>query len=57
LVDALPSEQNDEWLIQRRYLSVESMALILTEPADAEPAKVEEVIARPPSRVSPRVRA
>jgi hypothetical protein len=29
LAGALLSEQNDEWLIQRRYLSVESIALIL----------------------------
>jgi transposase-like protein len=29
LAGALLSEQNDEWLAQRRYLSVESMALIL----------------------------
>jgi putative transposase len=28
LAGALLSEQNDEWLIQRRYLSAESMALI-----------------------------
>jgi putative transposase len=45
LVGALLSEQNDEWLVQRRYLSVESMALILAEPADAPPAQAEEVIA------------
>ena len=39
LVGALLSEQNDEWLVQRRYLSVESMALILAEPTDPEPAQ------------------
>ncbi|MFZ0379931.1 MAG: transposase [Solirubrobacteraceae bacterium] len=30
LAGALLSEQNDEWLVQHRYLSVESMALILS---------------------------
>ncbi len=29
LAGALLSEPNDEWLVQRRYLSVESIALIL----------------------------
>ena len=43
LVGALLSEQNDEWLMQRRYLSVESMALTLAEPDT--PPDTEEVIA------------
>ena len=37
LAGALLSEQNDEWLVQRRYLSVESMALICAEAATPEP--------------------
>ena len=40
LAGALLSEQNDEWLIQRRYLSVESMALTLAE-RDPEPQPKE----------------
>ena len=45
LAGALLLEQNDEWLIQRRYLSAESMALVLApESADIEtPVEVEEV--------------
>jgi putative transposase len=37
LAGALLCEQNDEWLVQRRYLSAESMALTLagtSEPQD-----------------------
>jgi putative transposase len=45
LAGALLSEQNDEWLVQRRYLSAESMALILSDPAASEP----------PPRVEPEV--
>ena len=44
LVGALLSEQNDEWLVQRRYLSVESIALILTEPTDPEPPQADQEV-------------
>jgi len=39
LAGALLSEQNDEWLVQRRYLSVESMQLIL----DARPYETDSL--------------
>jgi transposase-like protein len=38
LAGALLSEQNDEWLVQRRYLSVESMALILSAGLSGDPS-------------------
>ncbi len=41
LAGALLSEQNDEWLIQRRYLSVESMALTLAERDPEQPQPKE----------------
>lgn len=44
LAGALLLEQNDEWLVQRRYLSAESMALVLTEPTDS--AVESEEVAR-----------
>jgi hypothetical protein len=43
LVGALLSEPNDDWLLQRRYLSVASMALTPAEPDT--PPDTEEVIA------------
>ena len=44
LAGALLSEQNDEWLVARRYLSAESMALILTSPDNSEqPAPIQDL--------------
>ena len=47
LAGALLSEQNDEWLVQRRYLSAESMQLILatgwTEENSLEQQQQKEV--------------
>jgi len=45
LAGALLIEQNDEWLVGRRYLSEESLQAVLARPADAE--RVVEVSALP----------
>ena len=39
LAGALPSEQNDEWLVQRRYLFMELMALVLVAPKRGSPSR------------------
>ena len=41
-------EQNDEWLVGRRYLSVVSLALVLVDEDEREPER-EEVRARQPA--------
>ena len=43
LVGALLIEQNDEWLVGRRYLSGESLALLLEEQGDEEGEEVTEL--------------
>lgn len=43
LAGALLLEQNDEWLIQRRYLSQESLAVVLAEPELAATTTIEEL--------------
>ena len=45
LAGSLLIEQNDEWLVMRRYLSEESMQLVLARAADAE--RIVEVSALP----------
>lgn len=43
LCGALLIEQNDEWLVGRRYLSAESLALLLEEQGDEEPEEVSQL--------------
>ena len=43
LTGALLIEQNDEWLVGRRYLSAESLALLLEEQGDEEPQEVAQL--------------
>lgn len=50
---ALLAEQHDEWLVQRRYLSVESMALALTEvlaPIEVAETRDPRCCVTPPTR-------
>src|SRR5213079_151381 len=42
LAGALLIEQNDEWLVGRRYLSESSMALVVTQTEDNEGEKIDD---------------
>ena len=46
LAGALLSEQNEEWLVQRRYLSLESMALTLSAGRSGNPSLEHNTIRR-----------
>ena len=43
LFGAMLIEQNDEWLVCRRYLSEESLALVLEDQGDNEPQEATEL--------------
>jgi putative transposase len=43
LAGSLLIEQNDEWLVARRYLSVESLALVLEDEGDQDQGEVREL--------------
>ena len=40
LIGAVLLEQNDEWLLQHRYMQIEGMAELAPPAIDAEPAKL-----------------
>jgi putative transposase len=45
LIGAVLLEQNDEWLLQHRYMQIEGMAELISPPIDADPAKLPPLAA------------
>src|SRR3954453_5959052 len=45
LIGAVLLEQNDEWLVQHRYMQIEGMAELIPSPIDADPAKLPSLAA------------
>jgi hypothetical protein len=45
LIGAVLLEQNDEWLLQHRYMQVEGMAELTPPLIDADPAKLPPIAA------------
>ena len=43
MADSLLVEQNDEWLVSRRYLSSEAIALVLEDEGDDRKEEVREL--------------
>jgi putative transposase len=56
LAGALLSEQNDEWLVQRRYLSAESMTAILAAPSSQDQSLTQQDTRRRSSSTPPEQR-
>ena len=45
LIGAVLLEQNDEWLLQCRYMQIEGMAELIPQPLDADPAQIPPLAA------------